>query len=429
MDKFLNSKFMQKLQEIGIGLKNNTFISAMQPAMGATMALVMVGAICQIISSVLATIGLIEQGGTVYNYILYPYHFTNDLLGVWITLYLAYNYSKNLQMKNPLAIGIESAVIFIMVCGFYNDGNLNMSFLSSTGMFTGFIVAFGVTKIEKFCFDHNVRIPMPEVCPPALVYSFAALIPFAICVLVFHGFNTVLMAISAGQMNIPILIMAVLSAPLSALTSTLGMFIICFLTLLLWCMGIHGGSITYPVIMASMIQAVQSNAALVEAGQAPVFAPVLLYGAMAAVGGTGNTMPLSLLCFKAKSKQLKSMAKITIIPSMFNINEPVIFGMPIMFNPVLAIPYILNSLVVMVFYLLAYQFHLITPSWILIIAILPMGLGSYLGTLDIRNAIMDYVMVIPSMLIWYPFFKKYDDQLLKEEQEKESALALQEAAV
>ena len=208
---------------------------------------------------------------------------------------LAHNYAKNLNMKNPLSVGVESAVIFIMVYGFYNDGNLNMSFLSATGMFTGFIVGFGVTRIEKYCFDHNVRIPMPDVCPPALVYSFAALIPFAICVLVFHEFNTVLMAVSGGQMNIPILIMAILSSPLKALTSTFGIFVICFITLLLWTMGIHGGSITYPVIMASLIKAIQTNAALVEAGQAPVFAPVLLYGAMAAVGGTVNTLALSLL--------------------------------------------------------------------------------------------------------------------------------------
>lgn len=161
------------------------------------------------------------------------------------------------------------------------------------------------------------------------------------------------------------------------------------------------------------------------AGEPLVFYPVALFAAMAIAGGTGNTMPLVLFLLRAKSEQLRAVAKVGLIPGWFNINEPVTFGMPIMYNPVLCIPYVLNIPIVMLFWYFGYMSGLIIPGWISMSALLPMGFASYLTTLNPMNAVWDYLSLIPAGIVWYPFFKAYDKQLYAKEQE---ALAAEQAA-
>ncbi len=106
------------------------------------------------------------------------------------------------------------------------------------------------------------------------------------------------------------------------------------------------------------------------------------------------------------------------------------FGIPIMYNPIMSIPFVLNIPVVMLCALVLYKIGFLTPGWIVITAILPMGFGSYLSTLSWRNALTDYLMLIPSALIWYPFFKVYEKQLIAKEaaveaEEKRAAVSNQ----
>jgi len=193
------------------------------------------------------------------------------------------------------------------------------------------------------------------------------------------------------------------------------MFILCLFATLLWCFGIHGTMIIVPIIMPLAIQAAVANGALHAAGKPLVFYPVALFGAMAICGGTGNTLPLVLLGLRSKSKQISAISKISAAPGWFGINEPVTFGMPIMYNPILCIPYILNVPVVMLCTLIAYKVGFLQPAWISIMAMLPMGFGAYLSTLRWQNAIWDYIMVIPAAIVWYPFFKIYEKQLIEKE--------------
>ena len=146
---------------------------------------------------------------------------------------------------------------------------------------------------------------------------------------------------------------------------------------------------------------------------------------MAYCGGSGNTLPLVLFGLRAKSEQIKAVSKIALVPGWFGINEPVTFGMPIMYNPILCIPYILNVLLVMVCSLIGYKTGFLIPGFIPIMTLLPMGFGSFLTTLNWRNAIWDYLMMIPAGIVWYPFFKAYDNQLYKQEQ---AAAAAEKAA-
>lgn len=420
MENLFNNPVLVKLQTWGQKLGTNKFISALQYGMMSTMSILMVGAICQILATVLSLVGLIENGGAVYNAIYLPYNYTMGLIGVWVTAFVAFAYAKNLKLKNPIVHAIDAMVIFVMTCGPLVDGKIDTTFLGATGMFLGFVIAGLVVKIEKFCLDKNIRIPMPDVCPPSLVNAFAAIVPLFINVVIFQGLSAILGIVG---LSLPYLLLTILMIPIQGLTSLPGMFIICFFALALWCFGIHGTMIVYPIIAASMVEAAQFNAAAMAAGEPLQWFPVSLFGAVALLGGTGNTWPLALMGLKAKSKQIRAVAKASVLPGWFGINEPVAFGMPIMYNPILCIPYVLNPLVIMVLYIIGYESGIIIPAWISITTLMPMGFGAYFGTLNIMNAVWVYLMLIPAALIWFPFFKIYDNQLAKKEAEAEAAEA------
>lgn len=433
MQKLFESNFMIKLQDFGQKLGSNKFLSALQGSMMSTMGVIMVGAVFQIITAVGPMLGLFETGDATYNLLYMPYNYTMNCLSFWIVILMAFNYAKALKMKSPIINAIDATVCFLIATSAFMTTAegvtaLNMAFLGSTGMFTGFLVVFVVVRVEKFCVDKNIRIKMPDVCPPFLVDGFSAIIPLLFNVIIFTVVSTVISSATGGALNLASGIMALLAAPLSVLISVPGMFVIGIFAVLLWCFGIHGTMIVYPVLMPMMLQALAENAAHAAAGEPLVFYPVALFGSMALCGGTGNTLPLALFGLRSKSKQIQAVAKVSAVPGWFGINEPMTFGMPIMYNPILCIPFVLNVPVVMLCTYLAYQFGFLQPAWIPIMALMPMGCAQYLGTLRWQNAIWDYLMIIPAGLVWFPFFKMYEKQLVAKEAEADALEAAENAA-
>lgn len=433
MQKLFESKFMINLQDFGQKLGTNKFLSALQGAMMSTMGVIMVGAIFQIITAIGPMLGLFQAGDAVYNILYMPYNYTMNCLSLWIVVLMAFNYAKALKMKSPLINALDSTVCFLIATSAFMvtaEGvtALNMTFLGASGMFTGFLVVFVVVQVEKYCIDKNIRIKMPDVCPPFLVDGFSSIIPLFFNVVIFTVVSTLIATVSGGALNLASGIMALLAAPLSILVSVPGMFIIGIFGALLWCFGIHGTMIVYPILMPMMLQALTENATHAAAGEPLVFYPVALFAALAVCGGTGNTLPLALFGSRSKSKQIRAVSSISVVPGWFGINEPMTFGMPIMFNPILCIPYVLNVPVVMLCFLIGYKVGFLQPAWIPIMSLMPMGFASYLGTLRWQNAIWDYLMLIPSGLVWFPFFKMYEKQLVAKEAEAEALEAAQQAA-
>lgn len=369
-------------------------------------------------------LNLFTADSAIYGYIYAPYNFTMNLIGLWVTVAIAYNYAKNLKMKSLLNHTIDAAIVFVLICGAWTSQGLSTMYLGSAGMFVGFVVSGVVVRIEKFCLDKNIRIPMPDVCPPSLVNAFAAIVPLAINVLLFQGLNVILSIVSEGALSVPSTIIMILQIPLRGLLSAPGMFILCGFALILWCFGLHGTMIVSPIIMASMIEASTTNAALHAAGDPLVFFPVSLYGIILCLGGAGNTWALCWMGLRAKSEQIRAVCKMSLVPGWFGINEPLTFGMPIMYNPILCIPYVLNTMVLLVIYYFAYSTGIITIPWITVTALMPIGFAAYFTTLNIFNTIFQYLMLIPSALIWYPFFKIYDNQLYQKECEAKEVGAI-----
>lgn len=431
MEKFFESKFMIKLQEFGQKLGQNKFLTSLQAAMMSLMGLIMIGAISQIVCAVgsESLLNLFKTNDAVYKLLYLPYNFTMDLLSVWVVLLLGYQYSKKLKLKSPVISGINSLVAFLIIGSAIVTSEtgvaaLDMSYFGAPGMFVGFFVAFLSVHIEKFCIEKNIRIKMPDAVPSFLQDSFTSLLPLLFNCIIFLVLNAAVSIMTNGTYTICSGFMTILGIPLGALTSVAGMFILCTFAAVLWCFGIHGTLVILPILIPLNMQAAATNAALYQAGEALQFFPVLLFNAMGVCGGVGNTLPLALLGLRSKSKQISAVAKMSAIPGWFGINEPLVFGMPIMMNPILCIPYILSVPVLMALYYVGYKIGFLSPAWIMVGGVLPMGFVQYLSTLRWQNAVWDYIMLIPATIIWYPFFKVYEKQLIA----RESLAELQELA-
>lgn len=425
MDNLFNSKFMKTIQKGGQKLGASHFVGAIQAAMMSLLGVLMIGAFGQILQSILgpSMLHIIKTTDAWYGYLNLPYQFTMNFIAVWVVLLLSYQYARNLKLKSPIITTLDALVIFFMIAAPVSTNkagtiSITTTNLSATGMFVGFLVAGVVGRIEYLCQVKNIRLKLPDVVPPFLQNSFASILPLFFEVILFGGLHILIITLTAGKYNLASGFIALLSAPLNVLISTPGMFVLLFLACLLWCFGIHGSLILMSVILPVSLQGVALNAKLRAAGKALQYNPAFLSAGLAVAGGTGNTFPLVLMGLRAKSQQIKAVSKVALIPGWFNINEPVTFGMPVMYNPILAIPYILNVLVIALLYLIGYKTGILALPFIPITTVLPIGFADYLGSLHPFNFVWDYIMIIVAGIVWYPFFKAYDNQLYKKEQAK-----------
>ncbi len=284
---------------------------------------------------------------------------------------------------------------------------------SGQGIFVGIISAIIAVQIYRFCIVKNITIKMPEGVPEGVSRSFSALIPTIVLTFVMLAIITVLAWLGTD-------IHGILSKPfgfVQELTgSYFGVLIIMLLIHMLWAVGVHGTAIikntfVNPILLVALTENID-GANHIFAGD---FVNMYLF-----IGGAGSTLGLcALFIFMAKSKQLKTLGKTAIIPSLFNINEPIIFGAPIVYNPYLIIPFILAPLANVTLAYFSTQFGLVGKVISGIPWVSPVGLGAFLGTGgDFRAVILAIVCLVVSMLIYFPFFKMYDNKLANEEKQE-----------
>lgn len=425
LEQFANSKFMQWLRDFSQKLSASPLFSTISSGMGATMGLIMIGAVIQIVCAVLSMATGWSTGNAIYDMIYMPYKLTMGMLGLFMCFTLAYTYSKKLKMNGQIQHGFTAMVCFILVAspvvsatnasGSTFDA-LNLGSLGATGMFSAMIIGLLSVRISKFAVDHKWVIKMPDVVPEGVVNSFNSIIPLGLNILFWYGLSIAIASISGGMLTLSTLIMYVLSIPISYLVSPVGMIVIIILGQFFWFFGIHGSGVIFTAIMPVYVAAYMTNAELAAQGLPLVFSAIFLYGANGGVGGTGNTLPLCLMGWNSKSEQIKAVSRASLVPGLFNINEPVIFGFPIMYNPILLIPFILCPIVVLFFLWGGYAFGLLSYPKVLLLTILPIGLPNFLQTFDWRNFLFPFLMIPVCWAVYYPFFKIYEKQCIEREQ-------------
>ena len=286
--------------------------------------------------------------------------------------------------------------------------------LGSSGIFTGIIMATLAVWIYKECVARSWTIKLPDAVPAGVSRSFTALIPcflVAISVIVING---ILLLFGYD-------VFTILSVPFSFVANIAdtwyGVFIINLLITLLWSVGIHGASIIGAFYNPIVLSNLEENIGVLNGGSGRVHAFAGQFQNMfCTVGGSGATLGLTVwMCFLAKSEQLSILGKAAIGPALFNINEPLIFGIPIIYNPNLLIPFVLAQPVAAVIAYAGISSGLFPPVITQVPWPTPGMLGGFLGTASLSGAILALVCIVVPAIIYYPFAVMYDRRLCQQE--------------
>lgn len=422
LDKVYASKPMQALQKAGAWMQSNNELQAISQGVMCSLGLTLAGAVFMIVALTLQLTGVLDASSEIYAWITAPYNMTIGLMSMAVTFCVGYCYTRNLGMKGELVNGIVCIVLFIMVAAPIEsvelaDGTtasmLQSTYLGSAGLFPAMIMPIITIRIIKFCQDHHIALRMPESVPQFLQDSFASAIPLIINILLWRGLDTLCQTYVGAPL--PGTIIGLLAAPLAGLNSIPGMIIMTALCQLFWAFGLNGGGISGIVVFPILIQAVAENASLVAAGQAPAFSPVFLWTATSVAGGAGNVISLCVLCMRSKSEQLKAIGKVGLVPALFNINEPMCFGVPIMYNPTLFIPFILNPVIIAIVLYAGFSTGIFWCNSVLIMTALPVFVAQYAATAHLANLAIPIIGFVISYLCYLPFVKMYDRQLCEQE--------------
>lgn len=309
--------------------------------------------------------------------------------------------------------GMMSPVVSLKEGAVVSDGWAmanGVSRFGTTGIFTAIIMGVVAVLLYRMCVKNNWVIKMPDSVPEGVSRGFTALIPSFVVAFFVIILNGVLVALGTDIFQV----IAIPFGFVSNLTSTwIGLVVIYLLTQALWIVGIHGANIIFafvnPIALANMALNA-SGERLIVAGE---FSNMFVIA-----GGSGATLGLCIwLATRAKSEQLSAIGKAAVVPGIFNINEPLIFGLPIIYNPALAIPFMLAPIASMTVYYFSMKLNLINAVVAQVPWPTPVGIGAFLGTADWRAIIVSLICAVVAFLVYYPFIRAYDKQLLKEEAE------------
>lgn len=358
---------------------------------------------------------------------------TFDILAIIIAVGIGYAYAKN-EGLDGIACGILSLISFLIVsastvitdAGEEVGGVIPRNWTGGNGVIAAIIVGILVGKIFTLCIKRNIRIKMPAGVPDGVSNAFSALIPGFFVILASMIVYQVCMAF--GGLSLTELIFKVIQIPLQNLSSTWagGIIIVLLISVLFWA-GLHGPNIVMGVMAPILTANALANQALIDAGKAAtvsngarLLTPQII-DCFVKFGGTGITLGLLIAAIiSAKSKQLKEISKLSIVPGLFNINEPVIFGLPIVYNPILLVPFIVVPLVSFIITYGAASIGFLAPfgsvqvPWTTPVIISGFLLGGW------RAALIQVIVLAASVLIYYPFLKKQDVVFLEQEKASES---------
>ena len=343
---------------------------------------------------------------------------TTGCLAIWVSAGLAYFLSRHYKMNTylPIAVAVASffATAIIDVEGAFTTG-----YFGGTGLFCAIVVSILSLELFRWLCDNNIgRINLPGMVPPALSDSMAHLVPVAVVLLVVGVGGAVTLQLTAAPLAN--LIATIVSPLVGAVDSPWGIMLIGFLMPFFFWFGIHDSVLTSPLdpfVYANLYANMDAYAAGVAATALPhVVAPPFLWYFMT-IGGNGATLALALLCLRSRSKQVSAIGKLGIVPVCFGVNEPIIFGLPVMYNPLMFIPSILNMVLNAGITYFAMDFGLVNkvfayPGWNV-----PAPIGAFLSTMDIRAVVLIVVLIVINLLVYYPFFRAYEKKKLAEEAE------------
>lgn len=405
----MSSFFMDKVIPVMNRFGNNKYLVAIRDGVSITIPFTIIGSIFLIIGN-LPIPGWEKIIADFSDQLNSAVNVTFGAIGLIASISLGYFFSK---MHNIDSItGTIITLVSFLLATLNEDLSVNTATFGSSGLFAAIVIAILSTGIMTWFIKKGIVIKLPDGVPPAVGKSFEALLPAGASILLIWIVRVLL------GFDINNFITLIFSPFVIALNTLPGALLLMLLILILWFVGIHGnalvGNLALPVTMTYLA----ANTEAMQASDIPAYinAEGFYYFGMG-LGGTGATIGLAIaIAFFAKSKRYKTLGKLTLTPALFGINEPLIFGLPIVLNPIMLIPFVGTPLLLQIITWFLMKFNIIGKVVTSIPWTTPPILSGFLVTGgDWRAAIWQAIGVIIAVTIYLPFFKVLDNKELKNE--------------
>ncbi len=348
-----------------------------------------------------------------------------NAISLFTSASIAYNLAKAYK-REPLPAVFLSVMAFLLVAAPVNDGAMDIKFFGGIGLFSAIFIAIYTVELTRLLEFLNIRIRLPKEVPNAVAESLNIVIPILAVLLTLYPF-TLYIEHSTG-LTIPQLIMDFM-APLIKVSDSLGAIcLFVFATHLLWFLGINGSLVLMQLWTPFLLQNMAANLAAFQAGEPlPYIITNSFWDFYIVHGASGGVIALAFLLVRSKSAHLRSIGKIGLVPSFFSIGEPIVYGVPMVVNPLFFIPLIFAPMANAIIAYLLLDFNLIHRIYLMAPWTTPAPIGAYLVSAgDIWAPILSISLIILDIFIYYPFFKMYERICVEKEQAKDAEMLEQE---
>ncbi|ELY4132740.1 PTS sugar transporter subunit IIC [Cronobacter turicensis] len=405
----------QRLTPIANIITRNQHITAMRDGFALAMPFVIVGSLMVPLLFPPVTISSSSFFGQLYQQLrpmlLPTFELTLGLVALIVAFGASASLAKQYQLPERLC-GLTGCLSFLLFIGFRDNGATNI-FLGGMGLFTALISSVYSIEIIRFFYNRGWCIRLPEEVPVMTRNGFQILIPLLVIMLSISVMNA-LMLQATGRI-LPQLISEALQPLIVASDTLTAVLISLFICNLLWFVGIHGALIVTGIMNPFWLTYLFENQRALAMGEA-VLPHIYLQGFWdfyLLIGGIGSTLPLVFMAMHSRSRQLKSVGKIGLLPSLFNINEPILFGFPIIMNPVFLLPFIFVPLINACIAWYLTQLGVLDRA----VAMLPWSMPSPLGAAwsangSWKNMCMCLFAIFNAWMLYRPFFKVHERQLM-----------------
>ncbi|MBO4109473.1 PTS lactose transporter subunit IIBC [Streptococcus suis] len=416
-------EFIEKGKPFFEKISRNPYLRAIRDGFIAAMPVILFSSIFLLVAFVPNIFGFTWSDEAVAA-IMKPYGYTMGIVAVLVAGTTAKSLTDafNRQLPKTNQINFISTMIasisgFLLLASDGIEGGFANGYMGTKGLLTAFLAAFITVNIYKVCVKNNVTIRMPDEVPPNVSQVFKDVIPYALSIFVLYGIDLATRQFLGT--NVAEAILKLFEPLFTAADGYVGITIIFGAYALFWFVGIHGPSIVEPAIAAITYANIETNFQLLQVGQHAD--KILTSGTqmfIVTMGGTGATLVVPFMfMWLTKSKRNKAIGRASVVPTFFGVNEPILFGAPLVLNPVFFVPFILAPIAnvwIFKFFVdtLKMNSFSVNLPWIT-----PGPLGIVMGTNFAPLAFaLAILLVVVDVLIYYPFLKVYDEQVLAEEQ-------------
>lgn len=421
----INAKMEEHILPLANKMSSQRHLKAIRDAFISLMPITLMGGIAAILNSapvtetttngfLLAWASFAEQNSLLLTWVN---TLTLGAMSIYVCIGITNFLCKHYKIDVLLPIMLSVAG-FMMLCiapqelGW--EGKLaEISYMDGKGLLPAIFIAIFTVEFYQFLRKRNVgRIKMPDSVPASLSETFASLVPglmiLTIFILLFAVFNAI-------GTTMPGFIYTTLAPAFSAADSMPFAILATLLVHVFWFFGIHDAALS-GVLSPIRDGGLSLNAAAHIAGEElPRIFTTPFWVYFVVIGGCGSCLALAILLIRSKSKQMRTVGKVGILPSFFGISEPIIFGLPLMLNPIFFLPFIFTSVCNAIIAYACMSFGLIEKTFAMLSWQMPSIFGSFLSTMDVKAVILVLTLIVLDAVLYYPFFKMYEKQLVQQE--------------